>query len=225
MRMSPSPAHRRGRPGRAASGLRRAASCAGITLIELVIVVMLVGAIFAVVGLSTGTFTYWKQESFLRRLTETIAFLHYQAVSDQLFYCIQFFYPPDQPHYYKVGILQVEQDSAESLAREMTSARNPIADVEQDLQPPPAFPSMGEPTEFPPGTYVADIRTMRGKEVPQQQQMSYILFSPRGFTDFAVIHLYTAGDQPVTVLVNPFTGDTEIYREYRDFEWTYGQSK
>ena len=122
----------------------------GVTLIELVLVIMLIGAIMATIGFSTGTFTYWKQESFIRRLAETISFLHHQAVSDQMYYCLQFNYPEDAPHYYKVGILQAEFGAGSStagpgggskLAQELSDALYPVVAPEQELQPPPSFPS------------------------------------------------------------------------------------
>jgi hypothetical protein len=66
---------------------------------------------------------------------------------------------------------------------------------------------------------------MRGLKPASEGGTAYMLFSPRGFSEFSVIHIVLSNGAPVTILVNPFTGGTEIYREYKDFKWTYGRNK
>lgn len=58
----------------------------GFTLIELVLVIVIIGLVFGVVGLRGGSFDFWKEEGFIRRIAETLNFLHHQAVVDQAFY-------------------------------------------------------------------------------------------------------------------------------------------
>ena len=83
-----------------------------------------------------------------------------------------------------------------------------------------------------------DVKTMRGLvklpqggeqastgNDPNRPGLAYIRFSPRGFSEFAVIHLRTAAGKEITILINPFTGEAQIIREYKDFEWTYGKKK
>ena len=83
-----------------------------------------------------------------------------------------------------------------------------------------------------------DVRTMRGvinppdsgmqnsrPDDPNRPGMAYIRFSPRGFSEFSVIHLKLANEKDVTILVNPFTGEADIIRGYKDYEWTYGRNK
>jgi len=41
---------------------------------------------------------------------------------------------------------------------------------------------------------------------------------PEGWMDEAVIHLVDDGDRNLTIHVQPFTGTTEIYEGYRNFE-------
>jgi hypothetical protein len=88
--------------------------------------------------------------------------------------------------------------------------------------PPPLFPSLAKPVPFPEGVTLTDVRTMRGMKT---EGTPYVHFSPRGFSEFCVIHLRLQNGSELTILVNPFTGLTEIYREYKDFEWTYGHQK
>jgi hypothetical protein len=92
------------------------------------------------------------------------------------------------------------------------------------MAPPPDFPSLAEEQYFPPGTTLTDVRTLRGVQTPVDGE-AYILYSPRGFSEFSVIHLQLSNGEVVTILVNPWTGNPEIYRGYRDFEWTYGRNQ
>ena len=47
----------------------------------------------------------------------------------------------------------------------------------------------------------------------------------KGFSDFAVIHFKAGEAGEITVLINPFSGLSQIYREYKDFEWSFGRQK
>ena len=49
-----------------------------------------------------------------------------------------------------------------------------------------------------------------------------IVFSPKGFVDFSVIHFFDDRKGEYTLLINPFTGFTEFYNEYKEFEWAFG---
>lgn len=208
----------------------------GFTLIELVLVVLLVGAIMVLAGFASGTFTYWKEEAFLRRLVETIEFLHTQAVSDQAFYRLELdFGRGDQPSFFAVGVVKEEDDTALQtygvasddigiVSTELYFFLHPSlgADGSYTVIPPPSFPSLFEPTYFPRGVMLEGVRTASHIYAREQEDKAYMLFSPRGFSSFAVLHLTLSTGAPVTILVNPFTGMTELYREFRDFEWTYG---
>jgi prepilin-type N-terminal cleavage/methylation domain-containing protein len=206
---------------------------AGFTLIELVVAIMILGLVYGLVGSRSGTFTFWQEEAFIRRLNETIQFLHHQAVLDQTYYRIDF---DLKDHRWKVSAVRVETENfnedvaalaadAGALSLELAAFLNPSMGTEQTLIPPPSFPSLGEPQDFPEGVRIEDIRTMRGRESASMSSSAYIVFSPRGFSEFAVIHLRLSDNSPVTILVNPFSGLTQIFREYKDFEWTYGRKK
>ncbi|MCO6431874.1 MAG: prepilin-type N-terminal cleavage/methylation domain-containing protein [Deltaproteobacteria bacterium] len=204
----------------------------GITLIELVVVLLLIGVGFGVVAVRTGSYSYWREEGFIRRLSETIVFMHYQAVTDQAFYQLEFDF---DTHTYSVGVIRPDADISEELkllasdaghlTLELATFLSPAIGRSHTVIPPPSFPSLAEPIEIPPEIVFTDIRTMRGKKVAAEGGKAYILFSPRGFSEFSVLHFETSNGGPVTILVNPFTGNTTIYREYRDFQWTYGKDK
>ncbi len=213
--------------------VRSALRTAGFTLIELAVVIIIIGLVFGVVGIRSGSFDFWKEEGFLRRISETITFLHHQAVADQAFYRMDFDLRNDN---YRVRVVRTEESDDDAalaqmasdvgvLSLELAAFLNPSVGRSQTLIPPPSIPSLAEPQQFPPGMHIEDIRTMRGRFTPSEHESAYIMFSPRGFSEFAVLHLRLENNQPVTLLVNPFTGLTDIYREYKDFEWTYGRKK
>jgi len=204
----------------------------GFTLIELAIVITVIGVAMALVGIRLGTFTFWREEGFIRRLSETITFLHHQAVVDQAFYILEFNLDREKAAY-RVGVINpaVEADAelmrlasdAGNLTLELAAFLSPALSRASSIIPPPSMPSLADETPFPADTYIEDVRTMRGKQLAADGGKAYVLFSPRGFSEFAVLHLRLSRGKPVTILVNPFTGLSEIYREYRDFEWTYGR--
>ena len=214
----------------------------GFTLIELVLVIVIAAGLFSLVGSRIGVFNYWKEEGFVRRLSETITFLHYQAVVDQAFYRMEFKIVSDKdssdPPSYKVGVMRTENqvNSPSSSSLPLSDPTQGILSLELDtllfsdpyadgtMIPPPTFPSLGEDNFLPQGMSIMDIRTMRGVYSKEEEENPYILFSPRGFSEFAVIHLKSSSGKVTTILINPFTGNTEIFHEYRDFQWTYSRS-
>lgn len=185
------------------------------------------------VGIRSGSFDFWKEEGFVRRISETITFLHHQAIADQAFYRMDF---DLRNNNYRVRVIRTEEHDdierltqisadAGTLSLELAAFLNPSIGQSQTLIPPPAVPSLAEPQPFPGGMTIEDVRTMRGRFAPPQDELAYIVFSPRGFSEFAVLHFKLNGGQPLTILVNPFTGLTDIYREYKDFEWSYGRKR
>lgn len=203
------------------------------TLIELVIVITIIGVMLTLFGFRTGTFNFWKDEGFLRRLTETIVFLNRQAVVDGSYYRLEFDFEKLQ---YSVGVMQdasgVASASAATtagalgnLSLELNEILSPALGSTQTLIPPPSLPSLAEPVPFPEGLVLKRVKTSRGVQDQESEEPAYILFSPRGFSEFAVIHLSLTNGDPVTIAVNPFTGLADVYREEKDFDWTYGTSK
>jgi len=200
------------------------------TLIELVIVIAIIGITMGLFLARSSTSIYWKQEAMIRKLSEMIPFLHNQAIADQAYYRLEFDFAKNS---YRIGVMKAEYENedvqdiategAGNLTLELAFFLNPSIGRTQTMIPPPSYPSLAEPVQLLPGTYIEDIRTMRGEKTKAQGGKAYIMFSPRGFSEFAVIHLRLGGDAPLTILVNPFTGLAEIYRDYKEFEWTHGK--
>ncbi len=204
----------------------------GLTLIELVAVLALIGVLTTFATWRMGNFDYWREESFIRKFSETIVFLHHQAIFDQMFYALEIDLENKNQPKYKVGVFNPEPSTLTpgttaasvtggNLSNSLADFLSPAISVSQTFSPSPTFPSLANAVEFPTGMYIEDIRTMKGKVRGTEGGKAYVMFSPRGFSDFAVFHLRTSKEAPVTILVNPFTGNTEILREYKDFKWTY----
>lgn len=217
-----------------------------LTLIELVIVIVIVAITMSFAAVQSGTIAFWREEGFIRRLSETMLFLHHQAVVDQSFYRLEINLDRKT---YQVGVMQSDPTNdtnlaslgsdAGTLSLELAAMLSPSVTDGQTMIPPPSFPSLADPVEFPAGLSIVDVRTMRGKVLPTESgrrsskdrrdddtgSTAYILFSPRGFSEFAVVHLEDSRGVPATILINPFTGLTEIYRVYKDFKWTYSKNK
>jgi hypothetical protein len=198
----------------------------------LVIVLLIVGLISALIIIRAGAYTFWEEEGQIRRLSELVSFLHHQAVADQALYQLEFDVPNRA---YRVNVMkdegtadqnliEIAQDAG-NLSLELAAMLSPSMGETYSTIPPPNFPSLADPQRLPADMTIEDIRTMRGVYGPADPERPYVLFWPRGFSEFAVLHLRLSSGKPVTILVNPFTGNTETYREYRDFEWTYGKNK
>jgi hypothetical protein len=198
---------------------------------ELVLVIVIVGLMLSVMVVRLGTFDFWKEQSAVRRLSELVVFLNNQAVMDQAFYRVEF----DLEHNsYRVGVMRVEDRVSTNqtgvnvapLKLELAALLSPSLDGDTTMIPPPSFPSLAEPTQLPSTMIFEDIVTPRGKVTPDDKRDNpFLLFSPRGASEFGVIHLAMADSSHVTILVNPWTGVAEVFREYRDFQWTLGKEK
>jgi type II secretory pathway pseudopilin PulG len=190
-------------------------------LIELVVVIAIISVLLTLFGLRSGTFNFWREESFLRRLSETMVFLHRQAVIDGSFYRIEFDLTQRQ---YKVGIIIPSSGQFTTLELELNEIVSPALATTQLMVDPPSFPSLAEPVQFPPDLTIERVKNPRGDFSQDTEENPFILFSPRGFSEFAVINIRLSDGRPVTVAVNSFTGLTQIYRDERDFDWTYGRT-
>lgn len=217
----------------------------GFTLLELIVVVVIFAVVATLIGTRAGSFGFFSEEGTLRRLSETISFLHYQALADQKTYQLELDLGQNS---FKVGqltdvgppdpeIVKIFQDAG-ILSLDLALMLNPSINADQIFSEPEGFPSLSEPYKLPGDMEFIDVRTMRGMvtppssslgnrnpEDPNRPGVAYIRFSPRGFSEFAVIHIRLGNQKEVSLLVNPFTGETSIIRGYKDFEWSYGKRR
>lgn len=204
---------------------------AGFTLIELVLVVAIVGLMIGLFAVKLSDVNYWKEEAALKKLSELVIFLNNQSVMDQSFYRMEFDLENRQ---YRVGVIKNESAITQNqsgvnlppLQLELSALLSPDMGDESTIIPPPSHPSLAEPTTFPGAMQFLDVMTPRGKSLAgDKRDNPFLIFSPRGTSEFGVIHLALGPGHPVTILVNPWTGMAEVYREYKEFEWTLGKQK
>mgnify|MGYP006271014941 CR=1 FL=1 len=203
----------------------------GFTLIELVLVIAIMGLMIGIFSVRLSDINFWKEEAALKKLGELVVFLNNQSVMDQSFYRIEFDLDNRQ---YRVGVVKNESSITQNqsgvnlppLQLELSAMLSPDMGDESTVIPPPAYPSLAEPTTFPGAMQFLDVMTPRGKvAVGDKRENPYLIFSPRGTSEFGVIHLALGPGNPVTILVNPWTGMAEVFREYKEFEWTLGRRK
>jgi prepilin-type N-terminal cleavage/methylation domain-containing protein len=203
----------------------------GFTLVELVLVILIIGLSMGLVSVRLGVLDFWREQTALRKLSETIVLLNTQAVMDQAFYRLEF---DLQKNEYRVGVMRPEDTITANangvnlppLALELAALLSPAIASGSTMIPPPSIPSLAQPTKLPGKLVFLDVVTPRGKSAQgDSRENPYLMFSPRGFSEFGVIHLSSGGNSAVTILSNPWTGVAETYREYKDFEWTLGKQK
>jgi len=203
----------------------------GFTLSELILVITIMGLMVGMVSVRLSDMNFWKEETALKKLSDLVVFLNNQAVMDQSFYRIEFDLENRQ---YRVGVVKNESSITQNqagvnlppLQLELSAMLSPDMGDESTVIPPPSHPSLAEPTTFPGSMQYLDVLTPRGKVTTgDKRDNPFLIFSPRGTSEFGVIHLALGPGTPVTILVNPWTGMAEVYREYKEFEWTLGGQK
>lgn len=198
----------------------------GFTLLEIMIVVVLMALLALSVSSGFGMLTHYRENQYITDLVQTLEFLHAEALSSQQFYQIEFDLVRRSWH---VGLLQPEPEPASTapgtgvgiLTMELADFLNPPLGNAQSFMIPPDFPSLAKERIMPGTGGFADIVTPRGKITPETGEKPYVIFSPRGFTEFTVFHIVLQNGTSVTLVTNPFTGEIEIHNGYKEFRWTY----
>lgn len=199
------------------------------TLIELVLVITIMGLMIGIFSVRLSDINFWKEEAALRKLRDLVVYLNNAAVMDQSFYRLEFDLENRQ---YRVGVIKNDSSIIQNqsganiplLRLELSAMLSPDMGDESTLIPPPSMPSLAEPTTLPGQMEFLDVMTPRGKVTTgDKRENPYLIFSPRGTSEFGVIHVALGPGHPVTILVNPWTGMAEVYREYKDFKWNLGR--
>jgi prepilin-type N-terminal cleavage/methylation domain-containing protein len=209
--------------------LHKSQSESGFTLIELILVIVIVGLATGLLTVRLGAFDFWKEQTTLIKLKETIVLLNNQAVIDQAFYRLEF---DLEENLFRVGVMREEDPNVgvvsgvnlAPLEQEESLLLSPSMPSGATMIPPPSIPSLAQPTKLPGRLRLEDVVTRRGKAVRGEGRGNpYLLFYPSGFSDFGVIHISTGEDSSVTILSNPWTGLAEQYPGYKEFKWTLGR--
>jgi len=208
----------------------------GFTLIELILVIAIVGLTIGLLTVRLGAIDFWREQTSIRRLTEAITVLNNQAVLDQSVYRLEF---DLQGNSFRAGVMRpdnaggIAAGGAGSLAginldpleEQLADILSPETASGATMIPPPresALAALAEPTKLGGRYVLLDVVTADGKfsREDDKPQKPGLRFSPRGVSDFGVIHISTGGDSAITIVANPYTGLAETYPGYKDFEWS-----
>jgi hypothetical protein len=115
-----------------------------------------------------------------------------------------------------------QEDRRQSGALDSLYYRTLYSDPEAPvrLAIPLEFPSLGEERKLADGLKVRDV-IIGGERIETGQAV--LRFSPRGGTDFAVVHML-AGEDVYTLVNDPATGTVKLHNGDLEFEWQYGST-
>ncbi len=167
----------------------------GFTLVELIVVVFVLGAIFAIVGPNIIERTDINLKSASRNLSGTIKYLYNESVFKKNIYKLVF--DIENGEYWSEVLEGNEFVRKEDFIFKKRS--------------------------LPFGVDFEDIETERTRGKATSGDDVFIIFLPSGFVDSATIHLKTGNDNYFTLSTNPYTGNTKIYDKYIEFEEHYGE--
>lgn len=203
--------------------MRKKTKESGLTLIEIILVIVIISIMFFIVGYGTGTFKYWKEDTYLQELRETLSFLHTQAVGDQSIYRVNF-----TERGYKVGVLRPEEDisainpdlcSADvgALSCELAFFLSPGSNQSYTIIPPPSFPSLFEEKVMPFGMSLKKI--VSSQTDAATDSLKNIDFSPDGINVPSMIYIQTDRGQVFSISLNPLTGATTLSSKEEALPW------
>lgn len=174
---------------------------AGFTLIELVLVIIIIGVLFTLLGRGTGSFDYWKEETFLQELRDLSTFLFSQAAADQTTYRLEM-----SENSYRIGSLTSSSTTGSVSGGKLLPALMPFVipapPSKANLVPPSSFPSLFEPKRAPTNL---------------QFEPGNIDFLPQGISGSSLIRLKTERGGHYSIVINPLTGISTLYNyRYED---------
>jgi len=157
----------------------------GFTLIEMLVVILIIGAFFFVAVPKFQDLTEVNLKSASRNLTATIKYLYNEAAFKKNIHRLVFDV--------EAGEYWVETLQGNEYGTYEDSKRH----------------------KLPNGIYFKDVVTERslGRN-PLDNEREFILFLPTGFVEPAVIHIYTDNERYYTLATKPYTGGTKVYDEY-----------
>lgn len=208
---------------------RKAKHPPGMTLIEIMIVIAMIGGIMAMATYVMFPGDDAKIRDEATRLAGTIKFIYNEAAIKNKYYRLVFNLDENSYHVesstepFYVSI-EGEEDAKKPEAKKESpegggeSPEQTSGGGDEESAAPPAFASedsyMLKPVKFPDGIKIKDIFVMHE---PERQEVGtvYSYFLPNGWAEPVVINLSDEEEQNFYSLeVNPLTGKTKIRTEY-----------
>jgi prepilin-type N-terminal cleavage/methylation domain-containing protein len=157
----------------------------GFTLIELAVVIAILGVMIALVAPRFADLGEANLKRSSRHLTGMIRFLRDESQAKKTVYRMRFDIPAG--HYWAEALTPLSENTVEF--RRATSV-------------------IGGEGNLSGQTTFRDITAGSHPEDP------YILFTPDGWVEHALIHLRNGDDKDFTLVVKPLTGATELHEGY-----------
>ncbi len=157
----------------------------GFTLIELAVVTAILGVMIALIAPRLGEIGEANLKRSARHLTGMIRFLHEESQAKKMEYRLQF---------------DIQEGRYWPEAWALTSEKT------RELRKAPSVIA-GE------GTLSGQV-TFRDVKAGSHPDEPYIVFTPDGWVENAIIHLRDGSDRDFSLLVKPLTADTELREGY-----------
>lgn len=157
----------------------------GFTLIELAVVIVILGVMISLIVPRLGEIGEANLKRSARHLTGMIRFLREESQAKKIVYRLRF--DIQEGRYWPEALMSTSEKTLEY--RPMVSA-------------------IGGEGSLSGQTSFRDIRAGSHPDEP------YILFTPDGWVEHAMIHLRDGNDRDFTLLVKPLTGTAELHEGY-----------
>lgn len=214
---------------------RRFATAAGMTLIEIMVTLAVVGLVLGITISQLGDTFDSRARQATREISATIRYLYNKAASENLTMRLVFDF--EKQSYYVEATsdlyqLESEEDRLERLrraekAKPKTETKSEKSSEEEKTETPvqKAEAKFGavdshllKPYQLPGGVFFKDIFTEHDSG-PVSKDKAYIYIFPSGYVERAIINLRNEDDSSLRAIeVNPMTGNSKIYEEYRELK-------
>ena len=224
----------------------------GVTLLELLAALAVIGAIAGGVAFSFRAVSRATARTDAGRLAAAIRYLYDRAVTTGAYYRLvidlsanKYWAEKSDERFYLVrekesapgrGRAPDDAEKERQLVEEEERERQQLSGLAKELLPPPkpkrarfeSFKDSTLPTVALKVVHLRDLYTPRQRE-PYTEGKAYLYFFPDGHTERALIHLSDDDDHVVALRVHPLTGRVEILpgnqRMDRDFDAVDGEGR
>lgn len=210
-------------PGRSASGKRSKSDSLGMTLIELLVAMAIVGMIMAVAATGLRSVFDVNLKSAASRLASTLRYLSNKAVTDHL-YLRMVYNLEDETYQVEESsdpfVISPAEEEEEARKEEKKEGEEEETEAEAEEGEKTAFTQSEakfiQPTKLPSDVFFKDVSV---SYLPQKREGGLVrtYFFPDGFATATVINLRDEDDEDhYSVELFPLSGRVRVAGEYRE---------